>query len=400
MDPKEFSASPAGRLVPTIDGAVAFVPHPLPPAIDLRSLLGLIESAARALGELTGVGRVLPNPHLLIRPMQRREAVASSRIEGTITLMSDLLLFEAGAKGKAPIEDAREVHNYIVALEHGIKRLPKLPLSLRLICEIHEKLLTGLSRDRSGGGEPGNFRKAQNWIGTTGQKISDARFVPPPPQMVMPCLGALEKYLHADNDNIPLLVRCALVHYQFETIHPFPDGNGRVGRLLVPLLLHARGTLEHPLLYLSPFFERYRDQYVAKLYEVSRSGAWIEWIEFFLNAVLQEAGSALGKVRALQDLQARYRDRARDEKLSGSAMRLIEFALAHPIFSVEDARKAMGQSTYRGSQVVIERLIKSGILSELLKIRPKRFLADEILQVLYETRPRNLDPKPLTTVPR
>ncbi len=265
---------PHGRRIRCPGGYRAYVPEPLPPRFEWSAGLAAALSAAdRAVGRLAGEGRRLPNPHLLIRPFVRREAVLSSRIEGTQATLGELLAAEAGAAVARSPADLREVANYVVALEYGVERLRTLPLSLRLVRELHQRLMRGARGDAA---TPGGFRRSQNWIGPAGCTLADATFVPPPPDRLMECLGAWEKFLH--DDTLPPLVHAALAHSQFEAIHPFLDGNGRVGRLLITLLLIAKGVLPSPLLYLSAFFEGTREEYYARLLGVTERGEWGEWL--------------------------------------------------------------------------------------------------------------------------
>ncbi len=254
-----------------------------------------IELAGLALGRLDGIGRLLPGPDDLLYSYVRKEAVLSSQIEGTQSSLSDLLLHENSAAPGVPVEDVQEVSNYIAALTRGVELLQTLPLSLRLIREVHRTLVTGT---RGSARTPGEFRRSQNWIGGPGP--GSALFVPPPVPEVMPALGALEKYLHSDR--LPALVKAGLVHAQFETIHPFLDGNGRVGRMLIPLMFVAEGVLERPWLYVSLHFKRHRSQYYELLQRVRTHGAWEEWLEFFLDGVATVADSAVAKIRELLDL--------------------------------------------------------------------------------------------------
>lgn len=267
--------------------------------------------AERAIGELRGIGHRLPNPHLLINPFLRREAVLSSRIEGTRTNVRQLLVYEAAPEDSTDRADAQEVLNYVEALEYGIKRLDTLPVSLRLLREVHERLL----RDVRGQEErPGEFRTIPNHIGRETDSIYTARFVPPPPSELVAALDAFERFT-ASPYPLPFLVKLALVHYQFETIHPFRDGNGRVGRLLIILLLRQEGILPTPLLYLSAYFERYRDTYIDHLYAVSREGAWREWIRFFLRGIAEQAQDAIIRSQGLLDLQQTYRQRLQGARI-------------------------------------------------------------------------------------
>lgn len=260
----DIQQSSAGQIIKSPKGYTAFVPHSLPPKLEWNN--AVINSLSRAdflLGKLAREGSKLPNPHLLMRPFITREAVLSSRIEGTQATLGEILAANAGAYVRKNSNDLEEVQNYIKALDYGLKRLEELPLSLRLIKEIHEQLMQGV---RGSHATPGEFRSSQNWIGSPGCTLNTAKFVPPPPDNLMDCLGALESFLH--DRQLPPLIHIALCHYQFEAIHPFLDGNGRVGRLLIMLLLVEQRMLPSPLLYLSAFFEATRDEYYKQLYSV------------------------------------------------------------------------------------------------------------------------------------
>ena len=266
------------------------MPNLLPPELSLTwELAGELSAADRDVSELAGIGRTLPNPYLLIRPFMHREAVLSSRIEGTQASLSDLYFFEAASVPPSPQSDVLEVRNYVVALEHGLRRMKDLPVSLRLLREVHEKLMAGVAGEHL---TPGGFRRSQSWIGPPGCTLNEATFVPPPVEELMSSLGELEKFCHAPSP-LPLLIRLALIHYQFEAIHPFLDGNGRIGRLLLTLLLSSENVLPQPMLYLSAFFERNRDEYYRRLLAVSRDGQWLEWISFFLRGVAEQSRDAV-----------------------------------------------------------------------------------------------------------
>ncbi|MGI9215170.1 MAG: Fic family protein, partial [Gammaproteobacteria bacterium] len=270
----DIQQSPAGQIVKSPKGYNAFVPYSLPPKLEWDN--AVVNSLSRAdflLGKLAREGSKLPNPHLLIRPFITREAVLSSKIEGTQATLGEILAANAGANVKQNPADLQEVQNYIKALDYGLGRLAELPLSLRLIKEIHEHLMQGV---RGSYATPGEFRRNQNWIGSPGCTLNTAKFVPPPPDNLMDCLGGLENFLH--DRSLPPLIHIALCHYQFEAIHPFLDGNGRVGRLLIMLLLVEQRMLPSPLLYLSAFFEATRDEYYKQLYNVSSKGTWHEWL--------------------------------------------------------------------------------------------------------------------------
>lgn len=377
MDIQLFKNSPSGKLVRATGGYSAFVPNPLPPKIDWdEALVSSISSADIALGTLSGLGETLPNPHLLIYPFIRREAVLSSRIEGTQSSLSDLLIFEATNVEKQ--RDVKEVQNYVRAMEYGLKRLNELPLSLRFIRELHGTLMEGVRGEHA---TPGEFRQSQNWIGTSGATLNEATFVPPPVAEMQECLNHLEKFLHA-NTRLPPLVQSALVHYQFETIHPFLDGNGRIGRLLSTLLLCQRKVLSKPLLYLSAFFEKHRQEYYELLLKVSSSGAWREWIEFFLTAVAEQSGDAVSRSRRLLDLLRAYSQVVRDKHLPPTAIQLVELIFMKPVLNIKTAQEYLKVS-YPSAQNAISLLAEAGILTEITgRKRDKAYAANEVIKVL------------------
>lgn len=281
-----------GRFVETAVGGErvkAFVPPPLPPTppIEITGLLTRLSAAERALGRLDGISILLPNKELFLYMYVRKEAVLSSQIEGTQSTLSDLLRFETEAISGEPVDDIREVSNYVDAMMFGLERMRQLPLSLRLIREMHQRLLDS---GRGGTRSPGEFRTSQNWIG--GTRPGNAMFGPPPPNEVMTCLSDWERFIHEDTPNIPPLVKAGLIHVQFETIHPFLDGNGRLGRLLITLFLCATGVLRQPLLYLSLYFKSRRPDYYRLLQEVREYGTWEAWLEFFLDGVAETADQA------------------------------------------------------------------------------------------------------------
>ena len=350
MDTGLFKRSPSGSLVRATGGYWAFVPGPLPPKLEWDdALLSVMSKADIALGTLSGLGETLPNPHLLIYPFIRREAVLSSRIEGTQSSLSDLLLFEATQVEKQ--RDVKEVQNYVRAMEHGLKRLNELPLSLRFIRELHGILMEGVRGQQA---TPGEFRQSQNWIGPAGATLNEATFIPPPVAEMQECLNQLEKFLHSDT-RPPPLVEAALVHYQFEAIHPFLDGNGRIGRLLAMLLLCQRNVLSKPLLYLSAFFEQHRDQYYDLLLKVSSVGAWREWIEFFLRGVAEQSGDAVSRSRRLRELQHSYLQLAREKRLAPMAAQLVDLVLMKPVISaktVQDSLKVTPQGARKAINAV------------------------------------------------
>ena len=375
MDADDFRHSPRGRLVPAEEGALAFVPNALPRQLPLDpGVVYLLDEASQAVARLDGVGETLPNPGLLIAPFLRREAVLSSRIEGTQASVTDV--YDAEATG-APRGDAREVVNYVRALRRGAERLGDPPICVRLAREMHEALLAGV---RGQDPRPGEIRTIQAWIGDPDSTIHDARFVPPPPDLLGGLLGDWEAFVH-DEAPLPPLVRCALMHYQFEAIHPFRDGNGRIGRALIPLLLMERRVLRHPLLYLSAWFERRRQHYYDGLYAVSATGDWTPWLRFFLEGVREQAADAVSRARALRDLQDDYRRRLREAGASGNALRLADELFASPVITRPLAAERLGV-TPAGARLIVDRLVEAGVLRAGPGSRPRLFAARELLDLL------------------
>jgi Fic family protein len=362
----------------------AFLPAPLPPVPPLvfeGALQQALEAAVLALGRLDGVSALLPDQTLFLYAYVRKEAVLSSQIEGTQSSLSDLLLFELDEAPGVPLDDVVEVSNYVAALEHGLARLRGgFPLSNRLIREIHGVLL---SRGRGSGKDPGEFRSSQNWIG--GTRPGDAHFVPPPHTAVPECMAALEAFLHAEDDGVPVLVRAALAHVQFETIHPFLDGNGRVGRLLITFLLCHAGVLREPLLYLSLHLKHHRATYYELLDRVRREGEWEAWLAFFLDGVRSTAEGAVATAHALAEL---FRaDRARIEtqgRRAGSAIRVHDALKARPISSMPELSRTTGLS-FPAASSAMELLMELGVARELTGRRRNRlFVYDRYLSVLNE----------------
>lgn len=387
MDIERFTDSPAGRIIHTPHRYAAFVPNPLPPKLEPISLdlLKLVSEAERALGRLSGIGYLVPNPDFLVIPYTRLEALASSRIEGTQASLSELFFFEAASDRPIPSDDILEVRNHITALYYGIERLKTLPLSLRLVREIHEKLISGV-RGGSPDKTPGEFRRSQNWIGPPGCTLADATFVPPPPDRLMDILGEWEAFLHV-RDAFPLLIQCALMHYQFEAIHPFLDGNGRVGRLLITLFLCERGALRQPLLYLSAYFERYRQDYYDRLLAVSRDGAWNAWLEFFLRGVLTQSEHAIESARRIVDQREEYRRRLHDRRASASVLSLLDLVFTNPYLSVPRVAEALNIS-FNTANNAIAKLLQLGILEEVTgQQRNRIYVAGDLLRVLSENEP-------------
>jgi Fic family protein len=377
MDAILFGKSPSGKLVRATGGYSAFVPNPLPPKLNWDdSLVSAMSKADLALGTLAGLGETLPNPHLLIYLFIRREAVLSSRIEGTQSSLSDLLLFETTQVEKR--SDVREIQNYVRAMEYGLNRLNELPLSLRFIRELHGILLEGVRGERA---TPGEFRQSQNWIGSAGATLETATFVPPPVPEMLECLNQLEKFLHAGT-GMPLLVEAALMHYQFEAIHPFLDGNGRIGRLLVTLLLCQRNILGKPLLYLSAFFGQHRQEYYELLLNVSSTGAWQAWIEFFLKAVEEQSNDAVSRSRRLQELLRSYTQLTVEKHFPPTAKQLVAFVLMKPMLNTKTAGEFL-KVTYPAAQKAINLFEEAGILTEITgRKRDKVYAANEVLKAL------------------
>ena len=362
----------------------AFVPPALPPSpppeID-GQLQRSLEAAVLALGRLDGIATHLPDRALLLYAYVRKEAVLSSQIEGTQSSVSDLLFYELDQAPGVPLDDVAEVSSYVAALEHGLRLLGEgLPPSIRLLREVHRVLL---STGRGSSKMPGEFRTSQNWIG--GTRPGNAVFVPPPHTAVPDCMAALERFLNADDD-VPELVRAALAHVQFETIHPFLDGNGRVGRLLITLLLYDAGVLRQPLLYLSLFFNEHRSVYYELLNRVRRTGDWESWLAFFLEGVEVTAEAAVSTADRLSNLFREDRDRLQQTggRRAGSVLRMHEALKARPILSVPVASKEAGLS-FQAAASAMDTLARHGVAREITgKRRGRLFAYDAYLSILTE----------------
>ena len=381
MDIERFGKSPSGKVIKVGEGEAAyraFIPNPLPPKVefDIELILALSD-ADRSLGELSGLGRNIPNPHLLMGPFIRREAVLSSRIEGTRAGITDLYLYEAGQTSPSQPPDVREVSNYVKALEYGLKRLETLPISLRFMRELHERLMEGVRGEYA---TPGSFRASQNWIGPPGCSLNQATYVPPPVPQMQSSLAAFEEYIHAQDD-LPPLIRIALIHYQFEAIHPFLDGNGRIGRLLISLLLVHWGLLPLPLLYLSAYFEAHRQEYYELLMAISERGGWHEWLTYFLRGVAEQANDANTRAKRLQDLQHQFQRQVRSLHASGLLLDLVDLLFESPGLTVPAAQRLLN-TNFPTAQRNVDKLVKAGILKEITGGQRNRFyLAPEILEV-------------------
>ena len=362
----------SGRYVQQIEGYRAFIPAPLPPDPPVQmdaELTRLLSDADRALGRLDGAASVLPNPELFVAMYVRQEAVLSSQIEGTQSTLEDVLEFEIDAKGRDHPKDIEEVVNYIHALQHGLERLESLPLSLRLIREIHEKLLQGV---RGSHRTPGEFRTSQNWIGPSGCNLNNATFVPPPVHEMHSALGNLEGFLH-DDKSLPALIHCGLAHAQFETIHPFLDGNGRVGRLLIAFLLCQQGILQRPLLYLSHYLKMHRAEYYDRLMAVRNDGNWEGWLKFFLRGIYEVSRSATTTARAILDMREAHRLLLMDRTGSPNALRLLDFLYTQPIVNIRLVEEQLG-CAYLTASKLVEQFEELGLLVETTgRQRNRRF---------------------------
>lgn len=377
MRADSFSSTRAGRVIRAPHGYAAFVPAALPPTLTYSpSLLRAVASAERAVGQLSGLGGLLPNPYLLIRPFIAREAVLSSRIEGTHASLSDLYLYEATPTERPEAPDVREVANYVRALDHALSPKRKLPVSLRLVKELHGILMNGVRGNQA---TPGEFRRSQNWIGPPGCTLNDATYVPPPVAEMLESLDALERFLHRPSE-LPPVVFLAAVHYQFEAIHPFLDGNGRIGRLLVSTFLCEMRLLPSPLLYLSAYFARSREEYYERLLRVSQAGEWEEWVAYFLSGVVSQAEDAAARATQLRALRDDFLNRLRSTR-SASALKLVDRLLATPIVTVPRAAQMLNL-TYQGAQRVVRQLVSAKILQTLSgRRRPKPYIARDVLRI-------------------
>ncbi len=384
MEPADFSASAPGRLIKSPQGAWAFVPDPLPPSLEPTwEMTELVAQSVGALRQLAGVAHTLPNENLLIRPFLQREAVLSSRIEGTTTTLGQLFVLEAAGEAQTAEPDAREVTNYVSALNYGLERLQTLPVSLPLLCETHERLMAGV---RGQNKAPGEFRTVQVWLG--GATPQGARFVPPPPPEMREALHAFEKYLH-EPSAVHFLVRLACIHYQFEAIHPFMDGNGRIGRLLSSLLLCAEGLMPRPLLYLSGYFERHRRHYYDGLLAVSQQGAWSEWILFFLRGVVEQGNDAVRRSTLLMDTWAELRHRLHEGGATATSLRLLDELFVYPATTTSRVQSALGVSK-RTARLTIEKLMEAEILREVTgRQRNRVFVATPIAAILDAPQPED-----------
>ncbi|MCA9863867.1 MAG: Fic family protein [Thermomicrobiales bacterium] len=380
MRRESFTNDAPGRLVQDPEGHLAFVPDPLPPELHLdNSTVNALANAERVLGELKGLGRGLRNPHILINPFLRREAVLSSKIEGTTAGLQQLMMFEADPTEDDGRSDVGEVANYVSALELGFALLETMPICLRMIRQVHERLMRDVrGQDR----RPGEFRHIPVVIGRHGVSAANARFVPPPVMEMNQALRDLERYIGDRRNELPSLIRLALVHYQFETIHPFNDGNGRIGRLLIALQLREQGILPQPLLYLSGYFEQHREEYVDLMLRTSTHGDWVAWTNFFLQGVQAQATEAVATSHELLELRDEMQNWALSASRSSNQVRLVDLIVERPVISVASVEQRLGV-TPRSANDLIMRMVNAGYLDEITgQARNRRFAALQVLSIL------------------
>lgn len=383
MDPKNFTDSAAGKTIHTQSGYWAFVPNLLPPEMNWSlPLISELAEAERALSRMVGLIDSFPFPRILDQPFIRSEAVISSRIEGTHASLIDLYAYEARQLSFfESIDDVREVHNYVCAMQYGMERLQSLPLSLRFIRELHAKLM---EKVRGGKLTPGEFRQTQNWIGPVGSTLTNAAYVPPPVEEMHQCLSDLEKFIHAPSE-IPLLIRIGLIHYQFEAIHPFLDGNGRVGRLLIVLLLYKWGLMSKPMLNLSAYIEKHRNEYYDLLLAVSQRSNWEDWLCFFLRGVKEQAEYGVSHIQQLQTLRLQYQSIAEHDRNSDRMSLVLDFLFTRPIFSINQLSKSL-EIPFKTANDYVEKLVKLNLLQETTKnARNRIFIARTILDMLQNS---------------
>jgi Fic family protein len=382
----DFETSPAGHLVPTLYNERAFVPNQLPPRLDLGQLTVPLSKAMQAIGELKGACRRLSNPYILIRPLQRSEALTSSAMEGTYTTDDELLLADSGLQTRQS-DETREVNNYIRALSAALYAVRDEPITNRRLREAHGTLLSGLSGTRGANKLPGEFKRDQNMIG--GLTLQTARFIPPPPQQTLDCMSALERFINEpDNQNSVPLIDIGLAHYQFETIHPFADGNGRVGRMLISLMAVKSGLLDAPTLYLSPVIEGRKDEYIDLMYAVSSKGAWADWLRFFFDVVAESCAITIATIDRLLKLQENYRKTVAETVRSANALALIDMIFEKPLVSVKEVSERL-RLTDPGARRILSKFCEMDILYEYTGIYPRAYLAHGIVDA---TRVRMVTP--------
>lgn len=375
----DINNSVSGKVVKSITGYNYFVPNPLPPKITwTNALVTNLSRANYIFGMLAREGNNISNPYVLMRPFVTREAVLSSKIEGTQATLGEILAEEVGAHVDRNSGELKEVKNYISALEYGLELLGDLPLCMRLIRKVHAKLMDGARGSHT---TPGEIRKTQNWIGTPGCMLNAAKYIPPAPEVLSECLDEFEKFLH--DRTLPLLVHIALCHYQFEAIHPFLDGNGRIGRLLISLLLVERKVLSSPILYLSAFFEATRDEYYKQLYNVSSSGSWQEWLLYFLNGVATQSQDILSRIERMNALIVEWEESIRSNH-SVVLREIIKYFSINPYLTIKKIAQKLNIA-FTTAQRAIEKLENLGIVSQTSPgLRDRVYCATKILAILEE----------------
>jgi Fic family protein len=378
MDPGHFNPEQQNYLVKTLDSAWAFVPPPLPPPLDLGPLALALANASAAVGELKGAARRLQNPYMLIGPLQRREALTSSAMEGTITTLNDMVLEEAELQ--PPLgDDAREAYNYVRAIRVATERLKQLPISHRVIKEAHALLLQGLSPARGAGKRPGEYKVHQNAIGKRGDSVKNARYVPPPPAHTLECMDKLEAYINRDKQDPAMrLIDLAMIHYQFEAIHPFDDGNGRIGRMLVTLMAMQSGLLDLPLLHISASLENVKDEYIDRLFAVSARGDWQRWIVFFLAIAAESSLEAVSITDRIITLQSQLKQRAKAAGKSARLPMIIDALFDKPWTTATEVSKHCGV-TFPTAQSDLKDLVRAGLIEERPSSVARLYVAPEIL---------------------
>jgi len=380
MKPSDFRSPETGQVILTQQGYYAFIPAPLPPKLNWTlPLVSALSEAERDLSRLATLTGSFPFPRLLLQAFIRREAVLSSRIEGTRATLAELYTYESAQLSfLEKQDDVREVHNYVTALDYGLERLKSFPMSLRFIREIHEKLMQGV---RGGNLTPGEFRRTQNWIGAAGSTLTTATYVPPPVDEMNLVLANLEKFIHGDTE-LPALIRAAMIHYQFESIHPFLDGNGRVGRLMMALLFAEWQILPQPLLNLSVYFERYRQEYYDHLLAVSQRGDWEAWLRFFLRGVSAQAQDSVVRMEQLEAIRTRYQSIVISERNSERMGTVVDFLFGRPIFTAKQLSEGMDMP-FKTARQYIEKLVQAGIVREVTGYaRNQIYRADEVFKAL------------------
>lgn len=386
MNPKLFLPEQRKQLVSLAENGWAYIPAQLPPKLELEKLLIPLTRASADVGELNGAARRLQNPYMLILPLLRREALTSSAMEGTITTLGDMILEEAGGKPSSQ-ENAREATNYIRAIETGIRRLDEIPISHRLIKELHKILLNGLSKERGVNKRPGEYKVNQNAVGKHGDTILTARYVPPPPAETQICMDDLEKFINEpEAEPAYRLTRLALVHYQFEAIHPFDDGNGRIGRMLITLMAQQSGLIDLPLLHMSAFLERRKDEYIEKLFQVSAAGAWTDWTMFFLDAVSHCAKEAIVIVDKIITLQSEFQQKVHEIGKSARLMKIADSLFDQWWITIPTVQ-AQCNVSYPTAKSDLQALCEAKILVELPSTHPRIYFSPQILAL--SDRPQN-----------